>query len=47
MSGYILYRSLAEIQGARFETVRPGAEPGKRLPGGLLYGFRSLPLVFG
>jgi cytochrome P450 len=31
----------------RFETVRPGAGPGKRLPGGLLYGFRSLPLVFG
>ncbi len=32
---------------ARFETIAPGSERGTRLPDGLLYGFRSLPLVFG
>ena len=31
---------------ARFSGVRPGAERARRLPSGLLYGFRSLPLVF-
>ena len=31
---------------ARFETVAPGAAPGRRLPGGMLFGFRSLPVVF-
>ena len=31
----------------RFATISPGAEPGRRLPGGLLYGFRELPVVFG
>jgi hypothetical protein len=31
----------------RFETVARGAERGHRLPGGLLFGFRSLPVVFG
>jgi cytochrome P450 len=33
---------------ARFATARPGAEAGKRVPGGgILFGFRSLPMVFG
>ncbi len=32
---------------ARFASIAPGAERGHRLPGGLLFGFRSLPLVFG
>ncbi|HEY3797316.1 MAG TPA: cytochrome P450 [Caulobacteraceae bacterium] len=32
---------------ARFSAVRLGEAPGQRLPGGLLYGFRALPLVFG
>ena len=32
---------------ARFERLAPGAEPGQRLPAGLLFGFRSLPVVFG
>jgi cytochrome P450 len=32
---------------ARFGTIERGAERGKRLPGGMLYGFRSLPVVFG
>lgn len=31
---------------ARFDDVRFGQERGRRLPSGLLYGFRSLPLVF-
>jgi len=31
---------------ARFERLAPGAERGRRLPGGLLFGFRSLPVVF-
>ena len=31
---------------ARFAAVRPGRSAGQRLPGGLLYGFRSLPVVF-
>jgi cytochrome P450 len=32
---------------ARFSDVRYGSERGRRLPSGLLYGFRNLPLVFG
>ena len=33
---------------ARFERLAPGSEAGRRLPGGgLLFGFRSLPVVFG
>jgi cytochrome P450 len=33
---------------ARFATIAAGAERGQRLPsGGLLFGFRSLPVVFG
>ncbi len=32
---------------SRFESIARGAERGRRLPGGLLYGFRSLPIVFG
>jgi cytochrome P450 len=32
---------------ARFASIAPGSERGHRLPGGLLYGFRSLPVVFG
>jgi cytochrome P450 len=32
---------------ARLASIAPGSEPGKRLPGGLLFGFRSLPVVFG
>ena len=32
---------------ARFATIERGAERGRRLPGGLLFGFRSLPVVFG
>jgi len=32
---------------ARFSSVTHGARPGQRLPGGLLFGFRSLPVVFG
>jgi cytochrome P450 len=32
---------------ARFERLELGSEPGRRLPGGLLFGFRSLPVVFG
>ncbi len=32
---------------ARFGAVRHGTERGKRLGGGLLFGFASLPLVFG
>ncbi|HEY4943628.1 MAG TPA: cytochrome P450 [Rhizomicrobium sp.] len=32
---------------ARFATIAHGAERGKRLPGGLLYGFHALPVVFG
>lgn len=31
----------------RFATITLGEAPGQRLPGGLLYGFRSLPVVFG
>jgi cytochrome P450 len=31
----------------RFERVARGAERGRRLPGGMLFGFRSLPVVFG
>jgi hypothetical protein len=31
----------------RFSSVARGRDPGKRLPGGLLFGFRSLPVVFG
>jgi cytochrome P450 len=31
---------------ARFSAIERGAERGHRLPGGLLYGFRSLPVVF-
>jgi cytochrome P450 len=31
---------------ARFERVEPGGERGRRLPSGVLFGFRSLPLVF-
>ena len=31
---------------ARFGSVERGAEPGRRLPGGILFGFQSLPLVF-
>jgi cytochrome P450 len=30
----------------RFAGVRHGAERGRRLPSGILYGFRTLPLVF-
>jgi cytochrome P450 len=30
----------------RFDDVRHGSERGRRLPSGLLYGFRTLPLVF-
>jgi cytochrome P450 len=30
----------------RFESIARGAQRGRRLPGGLLYGFRSLPTVF-
>jgi cytochrome P450 len=32
---------------ARFSSLARGRDPGKRLPGGLLFGFRSLPVVFG
>lgn len=32
---------------ARFQSLAPGLERGRRLPGGLLFGFRSLPVVFG
>jgi cytochrome P450 len=32
---------------ARFETIAPGADRGKRLPTGILFGFRELPVVFG
>jgi cytochrome P450 len=32
---------------SRFESIARGAQSGRRLPGGLLYGFRSLPIVFG
>jgi cytochrome P450 len=32
---------------ARFASIKHGQERGHRLPGGLLYGFRSLPVVFG
>src|SRR5579872_6848851 len=32
---------------ARFETLAPGASPGKRVPMGILFGFRELPIVFG
>ena len=31
---------------ARFSSIERGAERGKRLPGGMLFGFRSLPVVF-
>jgi cytochrome P450 len=31
----------------QFETIARGRERGHRLPGGLLFGFRSLPVVFG
>ena len=31
----------------RFGSIAPGSEAGQRLPGGLLYGFRSLPVVLG
>jgi len=31
----------------RFAAIAPGPERGERLAGGLLYGFRSLPVVFG
>jgi cytochrome P450 len=30
----------------RFESIARGSQPGRRLPSGLLFGFRSLPLVF-
>lgn len=30
---------------ARFESIAPGSRPGQRLPSGLLYGFRTLPLI--
>ena len=30
----------------RFPSIARGQGPGKRLPGGLLFGFRSLPVVF-
>jgi cytochrome P450 len=32
---------------ARFATIRLGADRGHRISGGLLFGFRSLPVVFG
>ncbi|HXQ16089.1 MAG TPA: cytochrome P450 [Caulobacteraceae bacterium] len=32
---------------ARFSSIRLGETKGQRLAGGLLYGFRSLPVVFG
>lgn len=32
---------------ARFASIAPGAQRGHRLPGGLLFGFRSLPVVLG
>lgn len=32
---------------ARFRTIAPGSERGQRLASGLLFGFRSLPVVFG
>ena len=32
---------------ARFPSIAPGAARGQRLAGGLLFGFRSLPVVFG
>ena len=31
---------------ARFETIERGSERGRRLPGGMLFGFQSLPVVF-
>jgi len=31
---------------ARFEQIAPGQERIRRLPSGVLFGFRSLPLVF-
>jgi len=40
-------RAAMEALVARFVTVAPGSEPGQRLPSGLLFGFQSLPLVFG
>ena len=32
---------------ARFGSIKRGSGPGKRLPTGILFGFRSLPVVFG
>ena len=32
---------------ARFETIAPGSERGRRLPMGILYGFQWLPVVLG
>jgi cytochrome P450 len=31
---------------ARFDSMARGPEPGRRLPGGILFGFQSLPVVF-
>jgi cytochrome P450 len=31
---------------ARFDSVERGSERGRRLPGGMLFGFQSLPVVF-
>lgn len=31
---------------ARYSTIERGAAPGRRLPGGMLFGFHSLPVVF-
>jgi len=32
---------------ARFATLKPGSSRGERLPAGILYGFSTLPVVFG
>jgi cytochrome P450 len=40
-------RAVMTALAARFETIAPGAERGHRLPAGFLFGFRSLPVVFG
>jgi cytochrome P450 len=38
-------RAAMQALAARFATIARGAERGHRLPGGILFGFRSLPVV--
>jgi hypothetical protein len=40
-------RAAMSVLVERFETIAAVSERGKRRPGGLLYDFRSLPIVFG